>query len=47
MLLSIGSHRLLGFAFASADLLLEIDAQGRIAFALGWFSEVLEGDAPC
>jgi EAL domain-containing protein (putative c-di-GMP-specific phosphodiesterase class I) len=33
--LSFGSHRLLGFAFASADLLLEITAEGRVAVALG------------
>jgi EAL domain-containing protein (putative c-di-GMP-specific phosphodiesterase class I) len=38
----IGSHRLLGFAFASADLLLEIDSQGRIAVALG-ASEAISG----
>jgi EAL domain-containing protein (putative c-di-GMP-specific phosphodiesterase class I)/GGDEF domain-containing protein len=40
--LSIGSHRLLGFAFASADLLLEITSEGRIAFALG-ASEAISG----
>jgi EAL domain-containing protein (putative c-di-GMP-specific phosphodiesterase class I)/GGDEF domain-containing protein len=40
--LTPGSHRLLGFAFASADLLIEIDAEGRIAFALG-ASEALSG----
>jgi EAL domain-containing protein (putative c-di-GMP-specific phosphodiesterase class I) len=40
--LSLGSHRLLGFAFASADLLLEIDAEGRVALALG-ASETLSG----
>jgi EAL domain-containing protein (putative c-di-GMP-specific phosphodiesterase class I) len=40
--LTLGSHRLLGFAFASADLLIEIDAAGRIAFALG-ASEALSG----
>jgi EAL domain-containing protein (putative c-di-GMP-specific phosphodiesterase class I) len=40
--LTLGSHRLLGFAFASADLLIEIDASGRIAFALG-ASEALSG----
>jgi len=27
--------RLLGLAFASADALVEIDAQGRVGFALG------------
>jgi EAL domain-containing protein (putative c-di-GMP-specific phosphodiesterase class I)/GGDEF domain-containing protein len=40
--LSIGSHRLLGFAFASADLLLEITSEGTIAFALG-ASEAISG----
>ena len=40
--MTLGSHRLLGFAFASADLLIEIDASGRIAFALG-ASEALSG----
>jgi len=40
--LSIGSHRLLGFAFASADLLLEITSEGRISFALG-ASEAISG----
>jgi len=40
--LSIGSNRLLGFAFASADLLLEINSEGRIAFALG-ASEAISG----
>ena len=43
-LLSIGSHRLLGFAFASADLLLEITSEGLIAFALG-ASEAISGQA--
>jgi EAL domain-containing protein (putative c-di-GMP-specific phosphodiesterase class I) len=33
--LSIAPHRLLGFAFASADLLVELDACGKIAFAVG------------
>jgi EAL domain-containing protein (putative c-di-GMP-specific phosphodiesterase class I) len=41
--LSIGSHRLLGFAFASADLLLEISSQGEICVALG-ASEALSGE---
>lgn len=41
--LSLGSHRLLGFAFASADLLLEITSQGRIAVALG-ASEAISGN---
>jgi EAL domain-containing protein (putative c-di-GMP-specific phosphodiesterase class I) len=40
--LSIGSHRLLGFAFASADLLLEISSEGQIAIALG-ASETISG----
>ena len=40
--MSIGSQRLLGFAFASADLLLEITSEGRIAFALG-ASEAISG----
>jgi EAL domain-containing protein (putative c-di-GMP-specific phosphodiesterase class I) len=40
--LSLGSHRLLGFAFASADLLLEITAEGRVAVALG-ASETVSG----
>jgi EAL domain-containing protein (putative c-di-GMP-specific phosphodiesterase class I)/GGDEF domain-containing protein len=40
--LSIGSHRLLGFAFASADLLMEITSEGVIAFALG-ASEAISG----
>ena len=40
--MSLDSHRLLGFAFASADLLVEIDADGRIAFAIG-ASEALSG----
>ncbi len=29
------SHRLLGFAFAAADLLIEVTPNGRIAFAMG------------
>jgi EAL domain-containing protein (putative c-di-GMP-specific phosphodiesterase class I) len=40
--LSIGSHRLLGFAFASADLLLEISSEGRITVAVG-ASETVSG----
>jgi EAL domain-containing protein (putative c-di-GMP-specific phosphodiesterase class I) len=40
----IGSHRLLGFAFANADLLLEISAEGEIALALG-ASEALSGSS--
>lgn len=38
------SHRLLGFAFAGADLLLEVGPDARIAFALG-ASETLSGAA--
>jgi EAL domain-containing protein (putative c-di-GMP-specific phosphodiesterase class I) len=33
--LSIGAHRLLGFAFASADLLLEVTSGDEISFVLG------------
>jgi EAL domain-containing protein (putative c-di-GMP-specific phosphodiesterase class I) len=33
--LSIAPYRLLGLAFASADLLVEISASGKIAFAVG------------
>lgn len=33
--LSLAPHRLLGFAFASADLLLEVEADDRISFAVG------------
>jgi len=40
--LTPGLHRLLGFAFASADLLIEIDSAGMIAFAVG-ASEALSG----
>lgn len=40
--MKIGSHRLLGFAFANADLLLEISPQGVIAFAVG-AGEALSG----
>jgi hypothetical protein len=40
--LTLDTHRLLGFAFASADLLVEIDATGEIAFAIG-ASEALSG----
>jgi EAL domain-containing protein (putative c-di-GMP-specific phosphodiesterase class I)/GGDEF domain-containing protein len=39
---SIGAHRLLGFAFATADLFIEISPEGRIAFAMG-ASEALAG----
>jgi EAL domain-containing protein (putative c-di-GMP-specific phosphodiesterase class I)/GGDEF domain-containing protein len=39
---TLGPHRLLGFAFASADLLMEISPTGVIAVALG-ASEALSG----
>ncbi|MDB5477243.1 MAG: sensory box protein [Phenylobacterium sp.] len=42
--MKVGSHRLLGFAFASADLLLEIAPTGAIAFAVG-AGEALSGSA--
>lgn len=42
--MSLKPHRLLGFAFASADLLVEIAPDGVIAFALG-ASEALSGAA--
>jgi EAL domain-containing protein (putative c-di-GMP-specific phosphodiesterase class I) len=41
---SLDPQRLLGFAFASADLLLEISAGGDISFAIG-ASEALAGSA--
>jgi EAL domain-containing protein (putative c-di-GMP-specific phosphodiesterase class I) len=40
--LTLGPQRLLGFAFASADLLIEIAPKGEIAFAIG-ASEALSG----
>lgn len=40
--MAIGSHRLIGFAFASADLLIEVSTAGEIAFAMG-ASEALSG----
>ncbi|RAK56527.1 EAL domain-containing protein [Phenylobacterium deserti] len=40
--MTIGSHRLLGFAFASADLLIEISPSGVITYALG-ASEAVSG----
>ncbi len=40
--MTIAPHRLLGFAFASADLLLEVSKTGQIAFAIG-ASEALSG----
>lgn len=42
--MKVGSHRLLGFAFANADLLLEIAPSGEIAFAIG-AGEALSGSA--
>lgn len=42
--MSLKAHRLLGFAFASADLLIEIAPGGRIEFAMG-ASEALSGEA--
>lgn len=40
--MAVAPHRLLGFAFANADLLLEIAGDGQIAFAIG-ASEALSG----
>jgi len=40
--LSIGAHRLLGFAFATADLFIEVSPEGQIAYAMG-ASEALSG----
>lgn len=40
--MSLGPQRLLGFAFASADLLLEITQDGKISIAIG-ASEALSG----
>ncbi|WGU39328.1 EAL domain-containing protein [Phenylobacterium sp. NIBR 498073] len=42
--MSLAPQRLLGFAFASADLLLELAPDGRIALAIG-ASEALSGSA--
>ena len=42
--MSIAFRRLIGFAFASADLLIEISESGEIAFAMG-ASEALSGAA--
>ena len=42
--MSIEPYRLLGFAFASADLLFELNQDGRIAFAVG-AAQVLSGEA--
>ena len=41
--MQIAPHRLLGFAFAIADLLLEVAPSGKIAFAVG-AAAVLAGD---
>lgn len=42
--MQLSPQRLLGFAFASADLLLEIAPEGKIGFAIG-ASEALSGSA--
>jgi EAL domain-containing protein (putative c-di-GMP-specific phosphodiesterase class I) len=42
--LSIAPHRLLGFAFAGADLLIEIGASDQITFAVG-AAAILAGEA--
>jgi EAL domain-containing protein (putative c-di-GMP-specific phosphodiesterase class I) len=42
--LSLAPQRLLGFAFASSDLLIEVSKAGQIAFAIG-ASEALSGSA--
>ncbi|WP_374469022.1 EAL domain-containing protein [Phenylobacterium sp.] len=42
--MSIAVPRLLGFAFANADLLVEVGTDGRIAFAMG-ASEIVSGAA--
>lgn len=39
--MSINQRRLLGFAFAGADLLVELDPEGRVLFALGAAQAVL------
>jgi EAL domain-containing protein (putative c-di-GMP-specific phosphodiesterase class I) len=44
--LSIDPRRLLGLAFASADLLLEIDTDERVTLMLGASQSVLGADAP-
>lgn len=44
--LTIEPRRLLGLAFASADLLLEIDADDRVTLMLGANQTVLGADAP-
>ena len=42
-LLQIAPHRLLGFAFAIADLLIEVGPSGKVSFAVG-AAAVLAGD---
>jgi EAL domain-containing protein (putative c-di-GMP-specific phosphodiesterase class I) len=42
--LSIAPHRLLGFAFANADLLIEISASGKVSFAVG-VAAVIAGES--
>lgn len=42
--MSLAPQRLLGFAFASSDLLIEVSKSGQIAFAIG-ASEALSGSA--
>ncbi|WP_395670916.1 EAL domain-containing protein [Phenylobacterium sp.] len=42
--MSLGPHRWLGFAFANADLLLEVGADARVTFAVG-ASEIVSGAA--
>ncbi|HEX5376963.1 MAG TPA: EAL domain-containing protein [Phenylobacterium sp.] len=42
--MSLAPQRLLGFAFASSDLLIEVSRAGQIAFAIG-ASEALSGNA--
>jgi EAL domain-containing protein (putative c-di-GMP-specific phosphodiesterase class I) len=44
--LSVDPRRLLGLAFAAADLLIELEPDGRIVFALGATHSVLGPDAP-
>ena len=40
----IDAARLLGFAFANADFLFEVDGNGTIAFATGAASDFVDGD---
>jgi EAL domain-containing protein (putative c-di-GMP-specific phosphodiesterase class I) len=39
-------HRFMAFAFASADLLIELDADRRVAFALGATTGLVDTDEP-